>query len=109
MVVRACSANSGSGADIKLAMDISCHSFIRMARLAEPLMKDHGVMGAIAKSKPSLAAAPRVRMKTISLQDTVAMIASGAPPDRRLYGRGDAEAAHLRVRAAEEGQADGDR
>lgn len=25
-----------------LAMDISCHSFIRMARLAEPLMKDGG-------------------------------------------------------------------
>ena len=25
-----------------MAMDISCHSFIRMARLAEPLMKDGG-------------------------------------------------------------------
>ncbi|HYD94462.1 MAG TPA: enoyl-ACP reductase FabI [Noviherbaspirillum sp.] len=27
-----------------LAMDISCHSFIRMARLAEPLMKDGGCL-----------------------------------------------------------------
>jgi len=26
------------------AMDISCHSFIRMARLAKPLMKDGGVL-----------------------------------------------------------------
>jgi enoyl-[acyl-carrier protein] reductase I len=25
-----------------LAMDVSCHSFIRMARLAEPLMTDGG-------------------------------------------------------------------
>lgn len=27
-----------------LAMDVSCHSFIRMARLAEPLMKDGGCL-----------------------------------------------------------------
>lgn len=27
-----------------MAMDVSCHSFIRMARLAEPLMKDGGVL-----------------------------------------------------------------
>jgi len=27
-----------------LAMDISCHSFIRMARLAEPLMRDGGAL-----------------------------------------------------------------
>lgn len=27
-----------------MAMDISCHSFIRMARLAEPLMKDGGTL-----------------------------------------------------------------
>ena len=27
-----------------IAMDISCHSFIRMARLAEPLMKDGGTI-----------------------------------------------------------------
>ncbi|MDJ0950276.1 MAG: enoyl-ACP reductase FabI [Alphaproteobacteria bacterium] len=27
-----------------LAMDVSCHSFIRMARLAEPLMKDGGTL-----------------------------------------------------------------
>ncbi len=27
-----------------IAMDISCHSFIRMARLAEPLMKDGGCL-----------------------------------------------------------------
>lgn len=27
-----------------MAMDVSCHSFIRMARLAEPLMKDGGTL-----------------------------------------------------------------
>lgn len=27
-----------------LAMDVSCHSFVRMARLAEPLMKDGGTL-----------------------------------------------------------------
>ena len=31
-----------------LAMDISCHSFIRMARLAAPLMKDGGCMFAMS-------------------------------------------------------------
>ena len=30
------------------AMDISCHSFIRMARLAAPLMKDGGTMFAMS-------------------------------------------------------------
>lgn len=33
-----------SRAGFSLAMDISCHSFIRMARLAEPLMKDGGCL-----------------------------------------------------------------
>src|SRR4051812_3611437 len=28
----------------KVAMDIPCHSFVRMARLAEPLMKDGGTL-----------------------------------------------------------------
>lgn len=28
----------------QLAMDVSCHSFIRMAKLAEPLMKDGGAL-----------------------------------------------------------------
>ena len=27
-----------------MAMDVSCHSFIRMAKLAEPLMKDGGTL-----------------------------------------------------------------
>lgn len=31
-----------------LAMDVSCHSFIRMARLAVPLMKDGGTMFAMS-------------------------------------------------------------
>ena len=31
-----------------MAMDISCHSFIRMARLAAPLMKDGGTMFAMS-------------------------------------------------------------
>ncbi|XSG83312.1 MAG: enoyl-ACP reductase FabI [Methyloligella sp. ZOD6] len=33
-----------SAAGFALAMDVSCHSFIRMARLAEPLMKDGGCL-----------------------------------------------------------------
>ncbi len=33
-----------SQAGFLMAMDISCHSFIRMARLAEPLMKDGGAL-----------------------------------------------------------------
>lgn len=33
-----------SQAGFSLAMDVSCHSFIRMARLAEPLMKDGGCL-----------------------------------------------------------------
>ncbi|MBZ6075916.1 enoyl-ACP reductase FabI [Microvirga puerhi] len=32
----------------KVAMDISCHSFIRMARLAEPLMRDGGTLLAMS-------------------------------------------------------------
>ena len=32
----------------KQAMDISCHSFVRMARLAAPLMKDGGTMFAMS-------------------------------------------------------------
>ena len=38
-----CSSNGFS-----VAMDISCHSFIRMARLAAPLMKDGGTMFAMS-------------------------------------------------------------
>jgi enoyl-[acyl-carrier protein] reductase I len=38
-----CSSNGFSA-----AMDISCHSFIRMARLAAPLMKDGGTMFAMS-------------------------------------------------------------
>ncbi|MEW9897653.1 enoyl-ACP reductase FabI [Chitinivorax sp. PXF-14] len=38
-----------SSADgFKLAMDVSCHSFIRMARLAEPLMRDGGTLLAMS-------------------------------------------------------------
>ena len=33
-----------SAAGFARAMDVSCHSFIRMARLAEPLMKDGGTL-----------------------------------------------------------------
>jgi enoyl-[acyl-carrier protein] reductase I len=33
-----------SSAGFARAMDISCHSFVRMARLAEPLMKDGGAL-----------------------------------------------------------------
>lgn len=33
-----------SAAGFARAMDVSCHSFIRMARLAEPLMKDGGAL-----------------------------------------------------------------
>jgi len=33
-----------SAAGFALAADVSCHSFIRMARLAEPLMRDGGTM-----------------------------------------------------------------
>jgi enoyl-[acyl-carrier protein] reductase I len=37
-----------SSAGFLVAMDISCHSFIRMARLAAPLMKDGGTMFAMS-------------------------------------------------------------
>src|SRR5215207_1424954 len=37
-----------SAAGFKLAMDVSCHSFIRMARLAEPLMKEGGTLIAMS-------------------------------------------------------------
>ena len=37
-----------SSAGFSIAMDISCHSFIRMARLASPLMKDGGTMFAMS-------------------------------------------------------------
>ena len=33
-----------SQAGFTMAMDVSCHSFIRMARLAEPLMTDGGCL-----------------------------------------------------------------
>jgi enoyl-[acyl-carrier protein] reductase I len=36
-----------SAEGFKTAMDISCHSFIRMARLAEPLMKEGGTLFAM--------------------------------------------------------------
>jgi len=37
-----------SAEGFKQAMDISCHSFLRMARLAEPLMKNGGAMFAMS-------------------------------------------------------------
>jgi enoyl-[acyl-carrier protein] reductase I len=37
-----------SAEGFKVAMDISCHSFVRMARLAAPLMKDGGTMFAMS-------------------------------------------------------------
>ncbi len=37
-----------SGEGFKVAMDISCHSFIRMARLAEPLMTEGGTLLAMS-------------------------------------------------------------
>jgi enoyl-[acyl-carrier protein] reductase I len=37
-----------SAEGFKTAMDISCHSFVRMARLAVPLMKDGGTMFAMS-------------------------------------------------------------
>jgi enoyl-[acyl-carrier protein] reductase I len=37
-----------SAEGFKVAMDISCHSFVRMARLAAPLMKDGGTMIAMS-------------------------------------------------------------
>jgi enoyl-[acyl-carrier protein] reductase I len=39
---------SCSSKGFSIAMDISCHSFIRMARLAAPLMKDGGTMFAMS-------------------------------------------------------------
>ncbi len=37
-----------SAAGFALAMDISCHSFIRMAKAAEPLMKDGGALATMS-------------------------------------------------------------
>ena len=37
-----------SSEGFKVAMDISCHSFVRMARLAEPLMTDGGTLLAMS-------------------------------------------------------------
>ena len=37
-----------SAAGFSTAMDVSCHSFVRMARLAAPLMKDGGTMFAMS-------------------------------------------------------------
>src|ERR1700746_3083710 len=37
-----------SSEGFKQAMDISCHSFVRMARLAAPMMKDGGTMFAMS-------------------------------------------------------------
>lgn len=37
-----------SSEGFKQAMDVSCHSFVRMARLAAPLMKDGGTMFAMS-------------------------------------------------------------
>ena len=39
---------NSSGPGFGLAMDISCHSFVRMARLAAPLMKEGGTMIAMS-------------------------------------------------------------
>src|SRR5215468_843224 len=37
-----------SAEGFKIAMDVSCHSFVRMARLAVPLMRDGGTMFAMS-------------------------------------------------------------
>ncbi len=37
-----------SAAGFSVAMDVSCHSFVRMAKLAAPLMKDGGTMFAMS-------------------------------------------------------------
>ncbi|MFP5213199.1 MAG: enoyl-ACP reductase FabI [Acidobacteriota bacterium] len=37
-----------SASGFAIAMDVSCHSFVRMARLAAPLMKDGGAMFAMS-------------------------------------------------------------
>jgi enoyl-[acyl-carrier protein] reductase I len=37
-----------SAEGFRVAMDVSCHSFVRMARLAAPLMKDGGTMFAMS-------------------------------------------------------------
>ena len=37
-----------SAEGFKIAMDVSCHSFVRMAKLAAPLMKDGGTMFAMS-------------------------------------------------------------
>lgn len=37
-----------SAAGFSIAMDVSCHSFVRMAKLAVPLMKDGGTMFAMS-------------------------------------------------------------
>lgn len=39
---------NSSPAGFSTAMDVSCHSFVRMARLAAPLMKDGGTMFAMS-------------------------------------------------------------
>jgi enoyl-[acyl-carrier protein] reductase I len=39
---------SSSAAGFAKAMDVSCHSFVRMARLAAPLMRDGGTMFAMS-------------------------------------------------------------
>jgi enoyl-[acyl-carrier protein] reductase I len=39
---------NSSAEGFAMAMDISCHSFVRMARLAAPLMKDGGTMFAMS-------------------------------------------------------------
>ena len=39
---------NSSAAGFAKAMDVSCHSFVRMARLAAPLMKDGGAMFAMS-------------------------------------------------------------
>ena len=42
-----------SAEGFKQAMDISCHSFVRMARLATPLMKDGGTLFAMSCWAPT--------------------------------------------------------
>jgi enoyl-[acyl-carrier protein] reductase I len=42
-----------SAAGIALAMDVSCHSFIRMTRLALPLMPDGGSLMTVSFTAPS--------------------------------------------------------
>ena len=74
-----------------LAMDVSCHSFIRMARLAEPLMKDGGALFTM-----SYFGAERV-VENYNLMGPVkaALEASARYSGRRARAQGDPRARDL--------------